>query len=216
MIKNFEINEKGRDFVVGDIHGCFTQLKEKLLEIDFNYKTDRLFSVGDLVDRGKESEECVKWLNKSWFHAVRGNHEQMAIDTFYGEWDAGNYFINGGQWFLGLTNAEQLNFVDMFNELPIAIEIETKSGLVGIVHAECPVDDWSKLEKELSGERKDLFKEVCLWDRFRSEHNITTVVDNVNKIYVGHTPAKQIKELGNVVYIDTGAVFGYELTIVEI
>jgi serine/threonine protein phosphatase 1 len=216
MIKHFEINTKGRDFVDGDIHGCFTQLKEKLLEIGFNSKSDRLFSVGDLIDRGNESEECVKWLNKSCFHAVRGNHEQMLIDVVNGDYDAYGYIQNGGSWFLFLTETEQKNFAVLFDTFPIAIEIETKNGLVGIVHADCQANDWNKLESLLTGERKEEIKECCLRDRTRAEQNITTIVDNVHKIYVGHTPVKEITALGNVIYIDTGCVFGHELTVVEI
>jgi serine/threonine protein phosphatase 1 len=60
MIKKFELNEKGRDFVVGDIHGCFDLLSNNLKEIGFDESVDRLFSVGDLVDRGKQSEDCIK------------------------------------------------------------------------------------------------------------------------------------------------------------
>jgi serine/threonine protein phosphatase 1 len=216
LIKHFELNTKGRDLIVGDIHGCFDLLSVKLREINFDTLSDRLFSVGDLVDRGEKSEECIAWINKSWFHPVRGNHEQMAIDVVAGEYDTYNYIRNGGAWLLGLTENEQQNFAAMFDNLPIAIDVMTKSGLVGIVHAECPVDDWLKLDKELYGERKDLFKDACLWDRFRSEHKIETMIDNVYQVVVGHTPVNEPALLGNVMYIDTGAVFCGNLTIVEI
>ena len=36
-------------YVVGDIHGAYTQLKDKLKEVGFNYNTDLLIAVGDLV-----------------------------------------------------------------------------------------------------------------------------------------------------------------------
>ena len=51
----FAQNTVGRDFAVGDIHGCFTELQRGLEAIGFDPSTDRLFSVGDLVDRGPES-----------------------------------------------------------------------------------------------------------------------------------------------------------------
>lgn len=216
MIKHFELNEKGRDLVVGDIHGCFSLLTDELLRLKFDVKVDRLFSVGDLVDRGLYSEQSIQWINKSWFHPVRGNHEQMAIDVVAGDYDTHNYIRNGGAWLIGLTENEQKNFAAMFDNLPIAIDVMTKNGLVGIVHAECPVDDWLKLEKELSGERKDLFKDCCLWDRFRYEHKIDAMIDNVYQVVVGHTPVSEPCLLGNMLYIDTGAVFCGNLTIVEI
>ena len=212
MIKRFELNKKGRDFVVGDIHGCFTKLKAQLISICFDGSKDRLFAVGDLVDRGNDSEDCIKWLDKSWFHSVRGNHEQMAIDTFYGDWDAGNYFVNGGAWFFGLTHEEQQCYVDLFMSLPIIIEVETKNGLVGIVHAEYPVNDW-KIDTDNLDKN---FIASCQWSRSRIEYNDTDIVKNVEKIYCGHTPVPVPMILGNHYYIDTGAVFGHELTIIEI
>jgi serine/threonine protein phosphatase 1 len=216
-VKHFGINESGRDFVVGDIHGCFGKLKDWMIANNFDVTKDRMFSVGDLVDRGQYSEDCSQWLNKSWFHAVRGNHEQMAIDMFYGNWEADNYILNGGAWFLGLTHEEQRCYVDLFEEMPIAIDVETKDGFIGIVHAECPVDDWSILESKLSGDMSDAFKEACLWDRFRIEHKVDAVVANVKSIFCGHSPVGGVVQLGNHFFIDTGAVFksGY-LTVVQI
>jgi serine/threonine protein phosphatase 1 len=216
MMKHFEINEKGRDLVVGDIHGCFDKLTEQLSEIKFDTLKDRLFSVGDLVDRGEKSEECVKWLGKTWFHAVRGNHEQMTIDYINGAWDPQNYIQNGGAWLMGMAEVEQKCFVAMFDDLPVAIDIETKNGLVGIVHADCPVDDWAKLECELMGERSDLFKSCCLWDRFRYEHRVTAPVAGVEKIFVGHTIVTERTVLGNIHYIDTGAFLRGNLTVIQI
>jgi len=214
MIKHFDKNAKGRDFVVGDIHGCFDLLRDKLKEIDFNAKTDRLFSVGDLVDRGDKSAECVKWLNKSWFHAVRGNHEQMAID--YVPYAKDIYRRNGGQWFIDLSDDKQKCFASLFEQLPIIIEIETNNGLVGIVHADCPVDDWNMLNDKLCGITKDRFIECCLWDRFRFEHNVVAQVKNITNVYHGHMPTKQVKTLGNCIFIDTGAVFCGNLTVLQI
>lgn len=72
MLKQFIINKTGTDYVVGDIHGCFSLLQAKLDEIGFDPTKDRLFSVGDLVDRGTESDKVLEWLSKPWFHAVCG------------------------------------------------------------------------------------------------------------------------------------------------
>lgn len=218
MIKHFDKNENGRDFVVGDIHGCFDLLRDKLKEINFDTKTDRLFSVGDLVDRGDKSAECVKWLNKSWFHAVRGNHEQMAIDYALGSCDKYGYIRNGGQWFIDLPECDQILFKFIFERLPIVIEIETNNGLVGIVHAEQPFNSWTKLRERLSDDSgvKRSIIECCLWDRTRFEQQDKSVIDGVYRVYCGHTPTNTPVELGNVMYIDTGAVFCGNLTVLQI
>jgi serine/threonine protein phosphatase 1 len=60
---------------VGDIHGHFQRLQQCLEAVGFDPAVDRLFSVGDLVDRGPHSEAALDWLAQPWFHAVQGNHE---------------------------------------------------------------------------------------------------------------------------------------------
>ncbi|MDE9571066.1 metallophosphoesterase, partial [Xenorhabdus bovienii] len=67
-----------RIFVVGDLHGCYQLLMDRLQQIDFDYENDLLISVGDLIDRGDRNVECLDLITQSWFRAVRGNHEQMA------------------------------------------------------------------------------------------------------------------------------------------
>ena len=70
----------GRDWVVGDVHGCFSTLREALRVIDFEHGRDRLFSVGDLIDRGPNSMEALEWLAGERFEAVViGNHEAEMV-----------------------------------------------------------------------------------------------------------------------------------------
>ena len=40
-------NRLGRDFVVGDVHGCFRTLERALAALEFDASCDRLFGVGD-------------------------------------------------------------------------------------------------------------------------------------------------------------------------
>ena len=80
----------------------FGALEALLVQIEFDEKVDRLFSVGDLVDRGPESPRALEWLAKPWFFACRGNHEQFVIDSI----DPEQYELwinhNGGEWWLEL------------------------------------------------------------------------------------------------------------------
>jgi serine/threonine protein phosphatase 1 len=217
VIRHFEKNQRGRDFVVGDIHGCFGLLETRLGEIGFSASSgDRLFSVGDLIDRGPRSIETLEFMYGIPIHAVRGNHEAMAIGVFDAAWDTGNYRANGGSWFFALTQPEQLQFADSFRTLPIAIEVETDNGLVGIVHANCPTDKWSDMHDGLYGDRADQFSMMCMWDRSRYQSNKTSSVAGVHQVIVGHTPVKEETIRGNVRYIDTGAVFGRKLTIIQL
>ena len=64
-------------FVIGDIHGCWDQLKRLLGLIDFNRGRDRLLLVGDLVNRGPGSLEVLRWArnHESCLQLVLGNHD---------------------------------------------------------------------------------------------------------------------------------------------
>lgn len=68
-------------WVVGDLHGCFSMLMAKLRQCRFDPWQDLLVSVGDVIDRGPDSLRCLVLLRKNWMVAVRGNHEQMALDA---------------------------------------------------------------------------------------------------------------------------------------
>lgn len=216
MIQHFDQNTQGSDYIVGDIHGCFEKLDLALQDLGFNESKDRLFVTGDLVDRGPQSEECLDWLAKSWFHSVLGNHEQMAIDCAQGFYDTYTYIHNGGSWFLAMTKPEQQLYADAFSALPTLIEVETPSGTVGIVHADPVLASWDDLKVALREPNSEMFRQQCIWNRTRFNNQDTSVVKDIAKIYVGHTPLKQDTLLGNVHYIDTGAVFGGKFTIVKI
>lgn len=215
LLQKFDKNKDGDDFVVGDIHGCFSLLRDEMTKVGFDHHRDRLFSVGDLVDRGPESNQVLHWLGKTWFYAVRGNHEQMAIDYFEARDQGYNYSRNGGQWFIDLDPYTQGLIVDRFKKLPFAFEIETDHGPVGIIHAEVPKDDWNTVSK-MTGTYD---KETALWSRNKIMASNTNDIENIRRVYVGHTPLKEVAVLGNVHYIDTGAVYAEakgKLTIVNI
>lgn len=216
MHKRFAQNTAGRDFIVGDIHGCFTRLQAHLDLIGFDASVDRLFSVGDLVDRGPESELALDWLAKPWFHAVRGNHEQMAIDHAAGFSDDRIYIANGGAWYLAMTKPEQRLFAGEFSAMPIAITLETEAGLVGLVHAECPAADWDSLIHALNSAQGEQVAMCCMWSRDRITNAFEDDVSGVRAVVVGHTPVQSWTSLGNVLYIDTGAVFqGRDFTVLD-
>jgi serine/threonine protein phosphatase 1 len=202
-----ERNTNGRDFAVGDIHGHFTRLYGTLLDIGFDTAVDRLFSVGDLVDRGPESRQSLEWLAKPWFFAVQGNHEALAIQHVQHQpIDYQMYRASGGTWFLKLPSGLQRQYAARFADMPIAIEIDTPLGLIGIVHADCPPPGWGRLREILDGPApaRRQAEEYCQWSRERIHSKDTRVITDIRALLVGHTPSREAQWLGNVLYIDTG------------
>lgn len=223
-VVRFPLNEQGRDFVVGDIHGMFAHLQQLLQEVGFQDDIDRLFSVGDLVDRGPHSSQALDWLDKPWFHACRGNHEQFAIDSVDPEqldiWV--NY--NGGEWWLELESARRESFRETFQRLPMALEVETRWGRIGIVHADVPpLLPWERFMALLESRDRDAAL-YAMWSRNRISGMCTSlpVTGGVQRVYCGHTPTRETVQIDNVYYIDTGAAYSFEgyeearLTLVEI
>ena len=81
-VRTFAANACGRDFVVGDVHGCFRTLERALAELQFDADRDRLFGVGDLVNRGPHSVEAVDWLEQRFTAVTLGNHDRAALRWF--------------------------------------------------------------------------------------------------------------------------------------
>lgn len=208
LIRRFARNESGRDLIVGDVHGCFGKLRAALEAVGFDPdEGDRLFSVGDLVDRGPESAEALEWLGQPWFAAVAGNHEDMAAGFCADLVPRDLYAMNGGAWLIGMTPAERLPFADACAALPVAIELETAAGLVCLVHADCPRPTWSgfRAALEAGGSEAEHVGEMARWSRDRIGTGDRVGVPDVRAVVVGHTPVERPVALGNVYHIDTGA-----------
>lgn len=64
-------------YAVGDIQGCYSVLQRLLERIAFDPATDRLWAVGDLVNRGPESVQTLRFLRDLGGAAtvVLGNHD---------------------------------------------------------------------------------------------------------------------------------------------
>lgn len=209
-VYQFPENDKGVDYFVGDIHGCLPLLKSALYEIGFDEKRDRLFSVGDLVDRGIESLETLRFFNRNdWFHAVRGNHEQMLIDMHNGHWSPDNYAMNGGVWYFNATPEERLEAYEIVMQMPHVIQV----GDIGVVHAQ-PKKNWNEMLSDI--QVSDEYTEnYILWGRDVIRGQLPFTCEGIGKVFCGHTVVKESVNRGNVKFIDTGAVFYNVLTICD-
>ena len=76
-------------YAIGDLQGCFLTLQALLRQIDFKPATDRLWFVGDLVNRGAGSLECLRFVRELGPDTVTvlGNHDLhlLAIAEGFGK-----------------------------------------------------------------------------------------------------------------------------------
>jgi serine/threonine protein phosphatase 1 len=216
-------NSVGKDYIVGDIHGHYDELFKLLHEINFDYTKDRLFSVGDLIDRGPDSYKCLQLIYKPWFITVQGNHEQlMYMSVLEGYLDVVKcWMLNGGEWSKNHTKAELIKISKDLKQLPYIISVGDGDTRFNIVHAEIVfdaykyprelsdniIDDWSFSQSEMDS---------MLWGgsiRHTYKNNITTKYklqsDMLSITYCGHTPVLNTPiQHERQIYLDTGYVFG--------
>ena len=234
IVARLPANREGRDFVVGDLHGHGPALRLFLTTRDFDPKHDRVLSVGDLVDRGPDSLDSLRLLCEPWFHAVRGNHEDLLWDFcsgegHYGRTDADHPFLaNGGQWILDLSSTEQdelrYRLLPRVALLPHILIVGTGDRRYHVVHAELDgpkarIDD-AVLDLLESGPRPDIvpleyiegfdgadhWRMRLLWGR--SLVNATIVspeIPGLSPTFVGHTIVREVFQRGSHIFLDTGA-----------
>ena len=64
-------------YAIGDLQGCFFSFQDLLKKIQFNPVHDRLWFVGDLINRGPGSLDVMRWMleHQSSVVTVLGNHD---------------------------------------------------------------------------------------------------------------------------------------------
>lgn len=174
-----EMNQAGRDFIVGDVHGNLLQLEEQLENVGFNPLWDRVFCLGDLIDRGPYSQALLERIDQKTYFSVFGNHEAMMVSGFENPTTSAKHTANGGEWFYKLDSIIQKSLVSRARSLPWAIELNTGNQSVGLIHANVFANSWSGTLQALTAIEKDWISgasikdnknieslaEQLLWDR---------------------------------------------------
>lgn len=152
--------------IIGDVHGCATQLKALLAELgyrrtsrtsEYRHPERQVIFVGDLIDRGDEQLEALQIANDmvdaGSAKIVMGNHEfnALAYDT---EWpaDSGKYLrahsaknTKQHKAFLDqVTGADRRRSLEWFTTIPLWLDL----GGLRVVHACWHQDSIAVVEKQ--------------------------------------------------------------------
>ncbi len=198
---------------MGDLHGCVDALRYLLREIAFDPTHDRLFSVGDLVDRGSQSEQALALLDKPWFYPVLGNHKDALCAVVEGTMRRNWWYEIGGAWADTLAEAQLLAYAKRLRELPLVRVIGNGAARFNILHAEFFGSDAQLDAANFSGH----VRQQMLWGRELALGNANPNRQaGLSVTYCGHTPMRDIGRIGSQVFIDTGAYAPTgKLTIIE-
>ncbi len=196
-----------RRFVIPDIHGCARTFRALVEDVIRLKPMDSLYLLGDYIDRGPRSKDLLdKILELSAeghnIHALRGNHEEMLLNSDKSLDDFHLWIMNGGRTTLdsfGVESASEIpsSYLNFLTQLQNFIVLEE----FVLVHA-C-----------LNFENPDPFadREAMLWAR---QCEVDTSRLGNRKLINGHTPVTRkalLKGLNTSrIMLDNGCVYkGY-------
>lgn len=225
-----------RLYAIGDVHGCRVHLSKLLREIardahQAGAERVRLVFLGDYIDRGPDScgvvddilnvrDEGLPDFGPVEVVCLKGNHEDFLLRFLFGSpVDVGSdWMMNGGAETLESYNISPPGLLsagpgeieaardDLLKAMPRAhreffegLELMHRAGDYVFVHA--GVWPGVPLEEQSAGD--------LLW--IRGEF-LETTEDLGGYVVHGHTPVRGVEERANRLDLDTGAVYGGDLT----
>ncbi|NEP56206.1 MAG: serine/threonine protein phosphatase [Symploca sp. SIO2G7] len=125
-----------RRIVIGDVHGHYGTLMN-LLEAIAPTSEDRVYFLGDLIDRGPQSAQVVDFVMESPYPCLLGNHEQMVLDILGQEEIYGPalqaWLSSGGHTTINSYGEDGVSqeHIDWMRTLPVYLDL----GDIWLVHA---------------------------------------------------------------------------------
>jgi hypothetical protein len=192
----------GRTIVVGDLHGCYDELMALLEKAEFGQE-DRLVCVGDLITKGPKSREVLEvFMTDARFTTVIGNHD-LALRR---RWNGEDVDLSSAQKETHKElKGEKEAYTSFLNRLPFMIDL----GSHLVVHAGLRPN--VELHSQTTG---DLTRLRTLGaDRESDEGTPWYHVYYGEKVVLfGHWPAPEPRRGKKAIGLDTGCVYGYNLT----
>lgn len=215
-------------YLSSDLHGDFNGFKKLLEKISFDSKNDKIYILGDIIDRGKESIALLCFImglcQSGCACVIKGNHELFLQRYLSGSLSARQWSAWGGfgtfNELAGLSADERARIFDFICALPHFCELKamgkdcvlTHAG----IHADFLVENAGKIDVIAS------LNKALKFDEF--EFLISTDIHYMSKnelkkldkyLFVGHTPTFRLDINGqnyiikNEFYTDLDSGSGY-------
>ncbi|MFB6282807.1 MAG: metallophosphoesterase [Halobacteria archaeon] len=172
-------------YIIGDVHGCYSELQKLLRKIDPARNTLLIF-VGDLIRKGPDSSSVIDTVRENDnMVSVLGNNEAKVLRD-----DAEPGWLQDSD-------------VDFIQGMPVAVS--WSDGLVVHGGIDPRLDPEEHTLKDLT-EMRDMYgggyDGTFWWEEYEGDR----------EVFFGHTVLTKPIRDGNAVGLDTGCVYGGQLT----
>ncbi len=186
----------GRTIIIGDVHGCLQELRELLIKIE-HQSEDRVIMLGDLINRGPDSAGVVGFVRSAGFECLLGNHEYDYLARFGSEKKYINLFDQIGR-----------EAHDWIAALPLFIESENFIAVhAGLEPGKHPsqsapqllvnIRTWDETNGRIGGIDQKPWYDYYIEER---------------PVFYGHWARQGLNERKNTIGLDSGCVYGRELS----
>ena len=196
-----------RTIVIGDVHGCAEEFETLLLTLKLKPK-DRVFQVGDLINRGPESTRAIKLAKKYDVRCVLGNHEVRLLQA---KQQNSPETLNGAD----LETYDQLTKADWKFLAKLPPYIYRKKLETVIVHAGfLPEPAWHKQDIATITQIRyvDTDKNMAVLDTLSEATSWANYWNGKPFVVYGHNARPEVFKCPGSIGIDTSCVYGGHLT----
>lgn len=191
-----------RTIVVGDIHGCYDELRDLLGVVGLG-ADDRLICVGDLVVKGERNREVLDlFMSDARFASVLGNHDRAVLRGLRGGAEG---LKPSQQSCVRELSDDAARYEAFLGSLPTVLDLGTHV----VVHA--GLRPGVPLERQ---DEDDLVELRTLGPDRAARDGLPWYEAYTDGPFVlfGHWPAAPPRRGPRALGLDTGCVYGYQLT----
>lgn len=207
-------------FIIGDVHGCFDELVELLNLAEKEVPGTQLLPifVGDLINKGPQNVEVLRKVRSMDAYVVRGNHEEVVLrEILRQKLDESYESQFKYNWAKELTDED----ITYLQELPYTISIPSFNSIIvhGGLEPEVELEDQdfrnmvSMRNLEKHGDKLVATSKVFKEDSLEPESPPWgSVWKGPEHVYYGHDATRKLQIHKHATGLDTGCVYGGELT----